>query len=167
MGFSPSAFPTGMKTSRLENSMSSSWGKVSEGESDGRVSWRCHRNRVMDTEKETCTNKIAREGDSCQMGYSSTPSGLLCLSGDQPLQGCADQHFAAARDLGAHEGWFCFAAVNIYVCILEPVVSRAILTGWGHCSCPAGGGATLHPQPDLSGRNLPWCRAPCCAWCAK
>lgn len=39
MGFSPSAFPTPIKTCRLGYCVASGWGKVSEGESDGRVSW--------------------------------------------------------------------------------------------------------------------------------
>lgn len=92
MGFSPSASPTGMETSMLAHCV---W-PVAEARCL-RVSQMAgcpglsYRNRVMDTGKDTFINRNAREGDSCQMEYSSTPLLIrspLLVRGPAPVGMC-------------------------------------------------------------------------------
>lgn len=74
MGFNLSAFPRGMKTSQLGHFVWPVAGvrclRVNQMAGSPGHS---HRNSVMDAAKGTFTNRDAREGDSHQMQYSSTP----------------------------------------------------------------------------------------------
>lgn len=72
-----------------------------------------HRSRVMDTGKETFPNRNTREGDSCQMEYSSTP---LCISSPLLVRGPAPVGMCRSAFCCSQGPWSTLGTVVLCCC---------------------------------------------------